>query len=278
MPLLVNNRSFQVLRLNNNGLGPAGGKVIADALLESARRSRADGKKSNLKVVICGRNRLENGSASAWADAFAAHGTLVEVRMIQNGIRMEGIVELARGLAQCPDLEHIELQDNTFIEDGSLLGVRAWTESLGSWSKLHTLNLSDCVLSSDGEVPSLIETLAKGASPKLHTLQLQNNNLEGTTFGVLAGAISQGLSSLMRLELQWNEVEEDDENLENIALALKQRGGKLYVNDDDEEEEEEREREAEKKEEIEEQLKGPKADGKDVADDLANLLGKVAIQ
>ena len=32
VPFLTNNRSFQILRLNNNGLGPAGGIVIANAL------------------------------------------------------------------------------------------------------------------------------------------------------------------------------------------------------------------------------------------------------
>jgi Ran GTPase-activating protein 1 len=278
VPLLVNNRSFQVLRLNNNGLGPAGGKVIAEALLESAKLSKAEGKTSNLKVVICGRNRLEDGSAPAWAEAFAAHGTLIEVRMIQNGIRMEGITALATGLAQCRDLEHVEMQDNTFIVDGEMTGVTAWTEALSSWPNLHTLNLSDCVLSADGEVPTLIEALAKGTSPKLRTLQLQNNNLETSSFAVLAASISQGLSSLSRLELQWNDVEDDDddEHLENIGLTLKQRGGKLYVDDEDEEEEEEKEEEIVQAAEAPKSVEGKKV--KDSADELADLLGKVSIE
>ena len=92
VPFLTTNRSFQILKLNNNGLGPAGGEIIANALLKSAELSRAEGKPSNLRVVICGRNRLENGSAPAWAAAFAAHGGLEEVRMPQNGIRMRGYV------------------------------------------------------------------------------------------------------------------------------------------------------------------------------------------
>ena len=284
VPFLTHNRSFQILRLNNNGLGPAGGKVIAEALLESARLSEAEGKKSNLKVVICGRNRLENGSAPMWAEAFATHGTLVEVRMVQNGIRMEGILELAKGLAQCPDLEHVDLQDNTFTVDGDLTGVEAWTTALRLWPNLHTLNLSDCVLSAEGEVPTLIEALAKGSSPKLHTLQLQNNNLETTSFAVLAAAISQGLSSLMRLELQWNEIDDDDEHLENIGLSLKQRGGKLYANDDDEEEQVEEELELEEEEEEipKLDLEPPKLPEvkkvTDTADDLAEMLSKVKIE
>lgn len=297
VPFLTNNRSFQILRLNNNGLGPAGGEVIANALRESARLSKAEGKKSNLRVVICGRNRLENGSASAWAEAFAEHGTLEEVRMVQNGIRMEGITHLARGLAKNPGIQHIDLQDNTFTVDGELTGVDAWTEALESWPDLHTLNLSDCVLSSDGEVPALIESLAKGSNPKLHTLQLQNNNLETQSFAVLSNAISQGLKSLMALELQWNDVEEDDEHLENLALSLKQRGGKLFASDEEEEEEEEKKEEEEEAEEIEKEARemdkeaareaagvpeekaakeAPKP--KDSADDLADLLSKVELR
>ena len=256
VPFLTHNRSFQVLRLNNNGLGPAGGQVIAKALLASAKLSKAEGKKSNLKTVICGRNRLENGSASEWAEAFAEHGTLVEVRMIQNGIRMEGTTALAHGLAKCPDMEYIDLQDNAFIVDGELTGVEAWAESLASWPKLHTLNLSDCVLSAEGEVPEIINALALGSNPELHTLQLQNNNLETRTFAVLAGAISNGLKSLRTLELQWNDVEEDDESLESISLSLKQRGGKLFASDEDEEEEEGKEEEEEKEEEGKEEEVG----------------------
>ncbi|PPQ85153.1 hypothetical protein CVT25_004160 [Psilocybe cyanescens] len=288
---LTNNRSFQILRLNNNGLGPAGGEVIAKALHESAKLSKAEGKKSNLKVVICGRNRLENGSASAWADAFAEHGTLEEVRMVQNGIRMEGITHLARGLAKNPNIQYIDLQDNTFTVDGELTGVEAWTDALSSWPLLGTLNLSDCVLSADGEVPTLIEKLATGSNPKLHTLQIQNNNLETASFAVLSNAISQGLASLMHLELQWNEVEEDDEHLENLALGLKQRGGKLFASDEEdsdeqelkaEEEEEQAEKEEEAREadeEAKETVKQPEISTKpkDETDNLVDLLRKMDI-
>jgi len=157
--------------------------------------------------------------------------------MVQNGIRMEGITALSQGLAKCPGIEYIDLQDNTFTIDGELTGVEAWAEALASWSKLHTLNLSDCVLSAEGEVPEIINALSLESNPKLHTLQLQNNNLETRTFAVLARAISKGLKSLKTLELQWNDVEEDDENSKNISSSLKQRGGKLFVSDEDEEEE-----------------------------------------
>lgn len=276
VPFLTQNRSFQILRLNNNGLGPAGGCVIANALFESARLSKAAGQKSNLRVVICGRNRLENGSAQAWADAFAEHGTLEEVRMPQNGIRMEGVTALVGGLRKNPALQHIDLQDNTFTADGKVTGVEAWAEALASWPELKVLNLSDCVLSGEGEVPALLTTLAKGSNPKLHTLQLQNNNLETATFELLAKNVGDKLISLSRLELQWNEVEDDDEHLENLGIALKARGGKLYVNDEEEEEEEEEEEKAEEEEPQEDLKKVPTAVDK-ATDDLADLLAKVTV-
>lgn len=39
--------------------------------------------------------------------------------MPQNGIRMEGIEAIVRGLRSNPDLEILDLQDNTATEKGS---------------------------------------------------------------------------------------------------------------------------------------------------------------
>jgi Ran GTPase-activating protein 1 len=290
IPFLRHNRSFQILKLNNNGLGPAGGSAIANALIESANLSKKEGKHSNLRVVVCGRNRLEDGSAPVWAEAFAAHGTLEVVRMPQNGIRMSGITALAKGLSHCKGLLSVDLQDNTFIEGGDLKGVEEWAHVLPSWPDLHTLNLSDCVLSEEGEVPHILKALTTGSNPKLLTLELQNNNLEAKTFALLADAISTHLGQLMTLALQWNEVDDDDESLENIRDTLKARGGKLFVSDEEEEEEEEEEggegeekQEKERREEKEnagkeeKPRKGPTTDVDKETDDLADLLSKATI-
>lgn len=295
VPFLTHNRSLQVLKLSNNGLGPAGGEVLANALAESARLSKAAGKESNLRSVICGRNRLEDGSASAWADAFAAHGTLVEVRMPQNGIRMDGIIALAGGLAKCSRLQHLDLQDNTFTADGDDTGVRAWAGALKNWPKLSTLNLSDCVLAGDedgpgaGEVPAIVTTLVTGSNPELKVLRLQNNNLTSNVSAVLAAGISK-LAKLKTLELQWNDVEADEE-LENLAEVLKKRGGRHPLDEEEEEEEEEEKEEKEDEGEAQDE-RGIKADEKEIdtkgreaepvpvdtsADDLADLLGQVKI-
>ncbi|KAI0795259.1 hypothetical protein BC629DRAFT_1592757 [Irpex lacteus] len=286
VPFLTHNRSFQILKLNNNGLGPAGGAVIADALTESARLSKKEGKESNLRTVICGRNRLEDGSAGAWAAAFKEHGGLREIRMPQNGIRPDGISALVKGIAECKDLEYLDLQDNTFGE----LGSKTTAGVLEQWPSLHTLNLSDCVLAEEGALSPVVEKLVDGSNPKLQALLLQNNNFESETFSLLAQNVESAFTLLKRLELQWNEVEEDDEGLAVLARVLKSRGGKLVTDDEDEEEEEEEEEEKEEeaeeeeKEEVKEDKTAPSApepSAKSILekanDALTDLMSKVAI-
>jgi Ran GTPase-activating protein 1 len=219
VPFLENNRHLQVFKLNNNGLGIWGGTVVAKALLENAKKSKAAGEESNLKTVVCGRNRLENGSAPYFAEAFAAHGNLVEVRLPQNGIRMEGIHALAQGLSKCSKLESLDLQDNTCTESGT----RSISASLPSWPELRTLNLSDCLLSPKGGV-SLATALEKGANPKIETLKLQYGEMDARAIHILAKAIQEHLSSLTTLELNGNRADPEDECIERIKDALASHG------------------------------------------------------
>jgi len=275
VPFLSKNPSFQVFRLNNNGLGPEGGTVIANALRDNAavRKATPGERRSSLHTVICGRNRLEDGSAPAWAEAFAAHGTLVEVRMPQNGIRMDGSVALAEGLAKNAALEVLDLQDNTLSQPGD----RAFATALSFWPNLKTLNLSDCVLSEEGEIPQVIDTLAKGSNRLLRTLQLQNNNLDNATVSVLAGAIGTHLKMITRIEFQENDAGEDEDEVVTLTENLIARGGKFVFSDEDEEEEEEEE-ELEDAEEGEGSEFGEAAEEADKeADSLADLMGQVSL-
>lgn len=251
VPFLTHNRAFSVLKLNNNGLGPAGGAVVASALLKSAHLSARAGEKSRLRVVKCGRNRLEDGSASTWADAFAAHGTLEHVSLPQNGIRQEGMTALARGLAKNAGLRVLELQDNAVNVDDSDGGTAAFAAALPKWPALEKLDFSDCVLAAEGTIPAVLPVLAQGGHARLHTLQLQNNNLGTESFALIAEEVLGKLPALKRLELQWNEVEEDDEAAEALKDAMTARGGKLIMNDEEDEEEEKRDEDDETAEEPE---------------------------
>lgn len=62
--------ALEELRLNNNGLGITGGKLLASALTDCYNCSKSEGKPLALKVFIAGRNRLENDGATALAKVF----------------------------------------------------------------------------------------------------------------------------------------------------------------------------------------------------------------
>ncbi|TDL28251.1 Ran GTPase activator [Rickenella mellea] len=278
---LTHNRTFQVLKLNNNGLGPSGGTTVANALLESARLSKAEGKLSNLRTVVCGRNRLQDDSAPLFAEAFAAHGNLVEVKMPQNGIRMDGIAALAAGLSKCPSLQIVDLQDNC----AKGRGTRALAKALPFWPDLRQLNLSECLLGGQAGI-ALAMSLNRGSSPKLETLRLQLGELDHRSLSILAKAIHDHLPLLTTLEINANRADPEDQCITDIREALKTHGHEDALDEldemeefEEEEEEEEEEKGAEEEEEEEEgrepEIKSAVEDKE--ADDLAALMGKVSL-
>ncbi|KAJ9122255.1 hypothetical protein QFC22_001675 [Naganishia vaughanmartiniae] len=275
---LQTNQSVQRFKLNNNGMGPAGGTIIANAIAKNAETSKAQGKTSNLRTVVCGRNRLENGSAAAWAKAFAAHENLREVRLPQNGIRPEGIKQLAEGLSKCKHLESLDLQDNTATESGT----RAISAALPSWPNLQSLNLSDLLLSPKGGI-SLATALGKGTNPHLHTLKLQFGEIDARAIHILAKAIQEHLKDLTCLELNGNRADPEDACIEQIRDALASHGhedaldelDEMEEPESDEDEDQEAEEEDEDKESETEAAPAAKADE---ADELSKLMGEVSIK
>ncbi|KAK1925570.1 Ran GTPase activator [Papiliotrema laurentii] len=286
---LTTNTSFSVFKLNNNGLGPQGGAMIARSLSANADKCAREGKPSSLRTIVCGRNRLENGSAAAWAEAFSKHKGLVEVRMPQNGIRMEGIAKIAEGLSKNPNLQHLDLQDNTATKTGT----RSIVKVLSSWPDLRVLNLSDCILGNAGGI-ALATSLSVGSNNKLEKLQLQYGEFDKRTVEILSEAIAQHLTGLKVLELNGNKFDAEDECVEKLKEALALHGNEDALDDlddmeevDEEEEEESEEEEAEESEEEEEVDDGvdkgaagedalPPATDKD-ADDLADMLASAHI-
>ncbi|KAF9922613.1 hypothetical protein FBU30_007261 [Linnemannia zychae] len=263
---LTTNRNLEVLKLNNNGLGVTGGKVLAEALMTAHEKNVAENRKSSLKVIIAGRNRLENGSAPDLAKAFAAHGTLVHVAMPQNGIRMEGIEALAAGLTNCPELETLDLQDNTF----TVRGCRAFAAALPSWPKMRRLNFGECLLSNKGTI-LLSRALALGKNTKIESLDFTYAEMKEDGVLELAAVIADHLSHLNHLELNGNQVEEDSAAIDAIrdALAKHDHGEALGELDDMEEPESESESESSSESEKEEEKKED--------DELAKLASKLKV-
>jgi Ran GTPase-activating protein 1 len=279
------------LYLNNNGLGPIAGTKIAEALGQLAeKKAQADAKP--LRTVVCGRNRLENGSMAAWAKAYSAHTGITHVRMVQNGIRQEGITLLLKqGLKHVSGLEVLELEDNTFTSMGS----KALADLVGGWESLRELGLNDCYLSARGW-NMLGEGLRNGKNKKLEILKLQFNNIDSKGVQLLAN-IQQFVPGLRKIELNGNKFNEEEVSVDRIRESLESRKKEAKGKDDEwgldelddlEEESEEEEEEAELEEEEEEReselKRADEAEEENVAeerdkkvDDLADLLGKTEI-
>ena len=211
------------LILQNNGLGPNAGGLIANALIALAERkeeARKSGKEvANLETIICGRNRLESGSMSAWAKAYRAHRKVKTVKMVQNGIRQDGIsLLLTDGLVWCEELEILDLQDNTF----TITGARALSQVVKGWKQIKELGVGDSLLGSRGAV-LLAEALAKGDNALLEVLRLQYNEIESRGVKALLMVARDKLVKLRRVELNGNKFSEDDEPVEGLRLLLEER-------------------------------------------------------
>ncbi|EXJ74608.1 uncharacterized protein A1O5_02905 [Cladophialophora psammophila CBS 110553] len=255
------------LVLNNNGMGPLAGTAIAEALITLAERkeaARREGKDvPHLESIVCGRNRLENGSMPAWAKAYEAHRIGIKsVKMTQNGIRPEGISHLiSSGLSKCENLEVLDMQDNTF----TLKGAHALAKALSGWSNLKELGVGDDLLGARGAI-KVFESFSGGGNERVEILRLQYNDITPAGVKTLLRAAKHDLPRLRRVELNGNKFEEEDPSIEELAVLLSDRKDELGKGEDPEdhwglddldelegEEEEEEEEEAEEEEEEEEE-------------------------
>ena len=218
-------RSLKHLHLQNNGMGPEAGTKMALALSSN---------QASLDTIICGRNRLENGSAEAWVKCFQTHRQIKVIKMPQNGIRPEGIEALMIGLSKCEDLEVVDFQDNTFTQRGSA----ALAAALPKWTKLQELAVGDCLLSSRGAI-NVFNALERGMNKELRILRLQYNEIDATALKALYTAIKLGLPNLEILELNGNKFLEDDASIVAITALFEERGkGEIDELDDLEEDSE----------------------------------------
>jgi len=227
---------LQHLYLNNNGLGPHAGILIADALSELHAKKEAARKEGKdvpyLETVICGRNRLENGSMTAWAKAYSLHNKVKVIKMVQNGIRQEGISHLlSEGLNSLTELEVLDLQDNTF----TVRGARALAKVVPGWASIKELGVGDSLLKAKGGI-LVAEALASGKNSKLETLRLQYNEITAEGVKAFANAAKGALPALKRIELNGNKFSEDDESILALQTLLDERKEKLagdIVHEDD---------------------------------------------
>ncbi|CEP60640.1 GTPase-activating protein RNA1 LALA0_S01e15588g [Lachancea lanzarotensis] len=238
---------LQHLILSNNGMGPFAGERIGKALFKLAQLKQSKGKPF-LETFICGRNRLENGSATYLALGLKAHGSgLKTVRLYQNGIRPQGVAVLIKhGLGNNKNLQVFDLQDNTFTTSASLI----LADILPVWSEsLVELNVNDCLLKGPG-ADAVVQVLNEHKFVNLHSLKMQYNELtQDTLISYLIPAVqSANLPALKLLELNGNRLEGDSDALTELEESF---DGKLDELDDLEELDSEDEEEDESEEESE---------------------------
>ncbi|XP_012710901.2 ran GTPase-activating protein 1b [Fundulus heteroclitus] len=175
--------TLRELRLNNCGMGIGGGKILAEALIESHKKSTSLGSPLRLKVFIAGRNRLENEGASALAKAFQLMGSLEEIHMPQNGINYAGVTALASAIRQNPELQVLNFNDNSFTKRGTL----AMAQALRHLRNVQVINFGDCLVRSEGAI-ALAAVLREGL-PILKELNLSFGEITGGAALVVAQAV-----------------------------------------------------------------------------------------
>jgi Ran GTPase-activating protein 1 len=194
--------SLRELRLNNNGLGIQGGKMLAESLLACHTSSVTAGHPIALRVFVSGRGRLEDEGAAALALAFKAMKSLEEVHMPQNGINHKGITALADAFSVNTSLRHINLSDNTFTAKGS----ESMAKALPHLSNLEVINFDDCLIRTDG-AKALAKALANN-NQQLQTLKLSGNEIS-----------KQGAEAVVKAVCNKVHIEELDLNCNQLGAA-----------------------------------------------------------
>ncbi|CCH60594.1 hypothetical protein TBLA_0D00860 [Henningerozyma blattae CBS 6284] len=265
------------LLLSNNGMGPFAGERIGKALFHLAQ-NKESAKTPYLETFICGRNRLENGSALYLALGLKAHKDgLKVVKLYQNGIRPKGVSTLLNyGLQYNKSLEILDLQDNTFTSSASLILAKV----LPIWkSTLIELNLNDCLLKTAGS-DAVFKVVKENTFPNLKTLKFEYNEMSQETLEnyLIPSIEGTSLPVLEHLEINGNRFEEDSEPLDVLQakfedLELDDLEEVDSDEDEDNEDEEEEEDEEEKMDEVDVTLLEKnlsKLNVDDLAADLAN--------
>lgn len=116
----------------NDGLGPKGGEMVAEALLKS---------KNKLEVLEVPRNWLENDGFKAIANVLTSMKSLKHIEMYQNFVKKEGMEAIIWSLFENEELQTVHIHDN-WLTDSALIDILC--DYLISAKCLKSLNLSDC--------------------------------------------------------------------------------------------------------------------------------------
>jgi len=212
---MAGNTFVKTLNINNTGLGPAGGQLVAAGLRgfvvghEEKEAKRA--KPCCLEVLIAGRSRLEDPGASAMALAIQEMTTLKTIKMVTSNITHIGIIALAQAFEHNPDLEEIDLEDNNIGKKGAPSIIR----SLDKLPKLRKVNFGDCLIPSDSSA-QIVKKLKTRTT--LEELNLCFSELKDFVVPDLVELV-QNNPNLKKLELNGNHFSSD--KVKELKAAMK---------------------------------------------------------
>lgn len=196
---------------------------------------------------------MENLGAFALAEAFELIGTMVEVRVPQNGMHTAGIRALAKSLSKNRTLETIELSDNSVKSGGAEMVARV----IRRCPKLRCLLLESTLLREQGGL-LLAKAIADGGGGGLERLNLSYNEMPTPVAAALRDALA-GARGLRRIELSGNGF--GDDGLAGITAAFGDMLVEVEDNEDPEDLEEPERPDTEYEEEDDEEEVVGAADG-----------------
>ncbi|PAA48257.1 hypothetical protein BOX15_Mlig006584g1, partial [Macrostomum lignano] len=240
--------SLRVLRMNNEGLGHQGCRLLSDALSRGIDASEAAGRPLRLREFSAGRNRLENAGVDMLAGPLSRMASLRKLELYQDGIGIhgpEGAQQLAAIVAANPHLRCLNLSDNSIKPDGAQL----LADALRKLPKLTELNLADCLLLSDG-AQAIADALDEALCPSLRSLIISGNEINRDAALAVAAAAA-GKPSLRLLDLNANAI--GPEGIELIRQHVSASGSAELASFSDDEGEDDGEEGDEDDEEAEEE-------------------------
>lgn len=220
------------LKINNCGLSPLGGEMIAAALKAN----------ENLKLqhFEAGRDRLENDGISALASFFKKSATLQVISVPQNGIKVEGMTALMDSLITNKGLRELRVNDNWLKGDA----VEAFIVAIPVLENLEVLDISDCDIGSEN-VRRIAQALKKAKSLRVLLCNYNEADEAEDQYKILESLLH--ITTLKEVEFRGNTV---SKQLENAVRAKFEEQGKkiefkdIMADEDDEEEEEEEDEDA----------------------------------
>ncbi|XP_033170216.1 ran GTPase-activating protein [Drosophila mauritiana] len=175
--------SLQELLLCNCGLGPEGGSMLSQALIDLHANANKAGFPLQLRVFMGPRNRLEDTGAMAMANTFQTLKTLEEIVLEQNSIYFKGVEALAKSFKNNPHLRVLNMNDNTLKSKGA----EQIAEVLPFLPLLREMSFGDCLIQTNGAY-HLGEALERG-NEQLEVIDLGFNEINSDGGLVLVNAI-----------------------------------------------------------------------------------------